>query len=62
MTETYNGPWNPVKGDVRESKQVADEVYHPIYPDTQDAYYPSYPETQPAGILENTAVVEGVTS
>lgn len=38
MTETYNGAWSPVKGDVKEVKQ---DVYH------------SYPVSKKESILNN---------
>ncbi len=37
MTETYNGPWSPVKGDTPKER-------------VQDAYH-RYPVSQPVGVL-----------
>lgn len=42
MTETYNGPWNPVTGDSYEKK--VQDVYH------------RYPTGKPAGILNKPLV------
>lgn len=31
MTETYHGPWSPIRGDIRE--ETVQDTYHPRYPD-----------------------------
>lgn len=33
MTETYHGPWSPVRGDVPEER--IQDAYHPRYPDAK---------------------------
>lgn len=42
MTETYNGPWNPLTGDTYKKK--VQDVYH------------RYPTGKPAGILNEPLV------